>query len=53
MYKGLAIGGTLFDGVPNESATVDRYISFVNELDPNNSLTSMLESTKDKPSAKP
>ena len=33
MYKGLAIGGTLYDGTPNESGTVDSTQSYVNALD--------------------
>ena len=30
MYKGIAIGGTLTDGTPNESGTVDRTMSYIN-----------------------
>ena len=35
MYKGLAIGGTLYDGTPNEDATIDNFMSYVNVKDPN------------------
>jgi len=35
MYKGLAIAGTLYDGSPNESGTVDSTKSFVKSLDGN------------------
>jgi hypothetical protein len=34
MYKGLAIGGTLYDGTPNEDGTVDQSTSYVHVLDP-------------------
>jgi hypothetical protein len=35
MYKGVAIGGTLVDGSPNASGTVDRTISYIQTLDSN------------------
>jgi hypothetical protein len=35
IYKGLAIGGILFDGTPSEDGTVDRFMSYVNVLDSN------------------
>lgn len=35
MYKGVAIGGTLVDGSPNEHGTVGRTMSYIKNLDPN------------------
>jgi hypothetical protein len=35
LYKGVAIGGTLFDTTPNESGTVDQSTSYVHVLDNN------------------
>ena len=35
LYKGVGIGGTFYDGSPNEYGTVDRTMSYIRYLDPN------------------
>jgi hypothetical protein len=35
MYKGVAIGGTLYDASPNEGGTIARTMSYIKMLDTN------------------
>ena len=35
LYKGVGIGGTFYDGSPTEYGTVDRTMSYIRHLDPN------------------